>query len=263
MLVGLNWFLMICANVLRSTPGNSVSTDSAVADALSIPNPARGGVWLYVPGSLPTSPLAYLIPCSAGSCSSWFSRSRIRASVVFGSYSLRLGVTRIVGTRGGVAVGPLFWELRRRKTCSTISSSCDRSSFRMSSTLMASRPMKALGGLGSWRLCGARVEDCGVLGRLSCLCSLKVWDWELLRAGLLYSLDSALLLSVSASSPSVCSCCSSSVSCSWLCPYRHGGWRERVFFRIPPAVPVVLLFAAACLPLRLDPRLTGILIVVL
>ena len=263
MLVDLNRFSMICANVLRSTPGNSASTDLAVADALSIPNPARGGVWLYVPSALPTCRLACLSSCSTWSWASWFSRSRIRASVVFGSSSLGLCVARIVGNWGGVVVGQLFWELSRGKTRSTISSSWDWSSSRMSSILIASLLIEAVLGLSSCRLGGAGVEDCGVLGRLSWLCSLKVWDWELLGARLLYSLDSAWLLSVSASSLGVFSRCSSSVSCSLLCPYRAGGWRERVIFRIPPAVPVPLLLVAACLPPRLDPRLIGILIVVL
>jgi len=86
MLVGLNRFSMIWANVLRSTPGNKASTDSPDADPVSVPTMDRGKIGLYVPSSPASAKceLTYVRPLSACSCASWLSNTVIWLKVVFG-----------------------------------------------------------------------------------------------------------------------------------------------------------------------------------
>jgi len=84
MLVGLNLFSMIWARVLRSTHGNSTSTDSAIPGALSCSMPVQ--VVCRVERYVPDSPILWLLwgPSWILPVQSWLiwsSRSLIRCRV--------------------------------------------------------------------------------------------------------------------------------------------------------------------------------------
>jgi len=85
MFVGLKWFSIICCGVVHSTPGNNISTDSMIPDALS--HTYGVGVKAWVRFDVASRLGSWVIlSCSlcARSCTSWLSNSTICERVEFG-----------------------------------------------------------------------------------------------------------------------------------------------------------------------------------
>ena len=133
MFVGLNLFSMICTRVLRSTPGNSTSTDAAIVDALSLSCWNRGWDGSYVPGALGSLILVRSCSLCFLSSANWLSSIAILLCVGLCGW----GWVPQVGKGGcwvrwGVGLKG-FWllEVSWRTTRSTISCSCERRSSRI------------------------------------------------------------------------------------------------------------------------------------
>ena len=133
MFVGLKRFSIIWVNVLRSTPGKRLSTDSAIPDALSSPILANCGLGPYIPSDLGSWREGCCAVSSCRSWASWLSNSAIWPSREFGASAHWLiigdGASWRLKTTGSWKAGWVV--LRRRTTRSTISSLCERSSSRI------------------------------------------------------------------------------------------------------------------------------------
>ena len=118
MFVGLKRFSIIWINILRSTPGKRISTDSAISDVLSSPILTNCGVGSYIPSALGSRSEGCRAVSSRLSRASWLSNSAIWASRGFGA-SARWS---IIGDSGICGLGSTgWWEagwvvLRRRTT---------------------------------------------------------------------------------------------------------------------------------------------------